>query len=253
MDSKTTNSCVHHVLANQRLPRWMRAPSGGHESQKDSKQKNKYAVMNSKSTWETTSSEYGLLDGEYAHWIATMCVTDPEITAINLKPIDACAESLHNCHKDATCDTNDDLSKGFKCTCVNKMEELGLIVVGNGVGENGCKYSIQPKPQNIYGNNYKPVTGPTSGSISGSMSGSTSGSTSGSPSSSGDVFGTPIEDFTISFTFDSPYETESGSDLFIYHQADTKMTFSEAFHYCARQGLRRDFDIMLKISTNQRA
>ena len=217
--------------------------------------------MNSKSTWETTSSDYGLLDGEYVHWIATMCVTDPEITAINLKPIDVCAESLHNCHKDATCDTDDDLSKGFKCTCVNKMKELGLIVVGNGVGENGCKYTIQPKPQDIYGSNFKPITGPTSGSNSGWTTGSTSGSTSGltsssmsgSSSGSGDIFGTAMEDFIISFTFDSPYDTESGSDLFIYHQAETKMTFSEAFHYCARQGLRRDFYYVMKISTNQRA
>ena len=212
--------------------------------------------MNSESKWETTSSEYGLFDGEYVHWIATMCVTDQNSKPINLKPIDVCAENYHNCHKDATCVTVND-STAFKCNCVNKMAEMGLIVVGNGVGENGCKYTIESKPQNIYGSNYKPSFGATSGSTSGSTSGQVSGSstgttsgssadptsglTSGSGTSSGPsgAFNSINEDFIINFTFDSPYETNSKpDDLFIYHQSQTKMTFSEAFHYCARQGLR---------------
>ena len=223
--------------------------------------------MNSESKWETTSSEYGLSDGEYVHWIATMCVTDQDSKPIDLKPIDVCAENLHNCHKDATCVTVND-SQAFKCNCVNKMADMGLIVVGNGVGENGCQYTIESKPQNIYGSNYKPSFGTTSGPTSASSSGSTSGSTSGqafgsstgsnsgsstdptsglTSVSSGDstssgpsgAFNSINEDFIISFTFDSPYETNSKPDnFFIYHQSPTKMTFSEAFHYCARQGLR---------------
>ena len=216
--------------------------------------------MNSESKWETTSSEYGLSDGEYVHWIATMCVTDQDSKPIDLKPIDVCAENLHNCHKDATCVTVDD-SKAFTCNCVNKMAEMGLIVVGNGVGENGCQYTIESKPQNIYGSNYKPSFGATSGQTSGSIADSTSGQasssftgttsgsptdptsglTSGSGTSSGPsgAFNSIIEEFIINFTFDSPYETNSKPDnLFIYHQSQTKMTFSEAFHYCARQGLR---------------
>ena len=206
--------------------------------------------MNSKSKWETTTTEYGLLDGEHAHWIATMCVTDPQSNTIDLKPIDACAENLHNCHKDATCESADDLSKGFKCNCINKMAEFELIVVGNGVGQNGCKYTIESKPQLIYGVNYKPTFSSTTGSVSGpafgSISGSNIGSTSGSASDSGEVFGSLNEDFIINFTYGSPYVIDSKpGNVFIYHQSETKMTFSEAFHYCARQGLRWDFNLMI--------
>ena len=135
-------------------------------------------------------------------------------------PIDFCTEGLHNCHKDATCVTVDDLSKTFKCDCVNKMAEMGLIVVGNGFGENGCQYTIESKPQNIYGNNYKPSFGSTSGSTSASTSGSTagsaSGSTSGSTSSSGAGSSSSsnsgqnqgiTDDFIINFTVDSPFNT----------------------------------------------
>ena len=67
--------------------------------------------MNSKSKWETTSAEYGLLDGEYVNLIgtedsrtkgttvtlmigpvleslkATMCVTDPNNRPFTFKPI----------------------------------------------------------------------------------------------------------------------------------------------------------------------
>ena len=43
--------------------------------------------MNSKSKWETTSSEYGLLEGEYVNLIATMCVTDSNSTPFSFKPI----------------------------------------------------------------------------------------------------------------------------------------------------------------------
>ena len=177
-----------------------------------------------------------------------MCVTDQDSNPIDLKPIDVCAENLHSYHKDATCVTVND-STGFKCSCVNKMAEMGLIVVGNGVGENGCKYTIESKPQNIYGSNYKPSFGGTSGSTSGSTSGTTSSSStdptsdltsgSGLSGTSSGAFNSINEDFIINFTFDSPYETNSKpDDLFIYHQSQTKMTFSEAFHYCARQGLR---------------
>ena len=122
---------------------------------------------------------------------------------------------------------------------------MGLIFVGNGVGENGCQYTIESKPQNIYGSNYKPSSGQVSGSSTGTTSGlstdPTSGLTSGSgtPSGPSGAFDSINEDFIINFTFDSPYETNSKpDDLFIYHQSQTKMTFSEAFHYCARQGLR---------------
>ena len=175
--------------------------------------------MNSESKWETTSSEYGLSDGEYVHWIATMCVTDQDSMPIDLKPIDVCAENLHNCHKDAICVTVDD-SEAFKCECVNKMADMGLIVVGNGFGENGCQYTIESKPQNIYGNNYKPSFGSTSGSTSASTSGSTagsaSGSTSGSTSSSGAGSSSSsnsgqnqgiTDDFIINSTVDSPFNT----------------------------------------------
>ena len=114
---------------------------------------------------------------------------------------------------------------------------MGLIVVGNGVGENGCKYTIESKPQNIYGSNYKPSFGATSGSSTDPTSDLTSGS--GMSGTSSGAFNSINEEFIINFTFDSPYETNSKpDDLFIYHQSQTKMTFSEAFHYCARQGLR---------------
>ena len=43
--------------------------------------------MNSKSKWETTSSEYGLLEGEYVNLIATMCVTDSNSKPFSFKPI----------------------------------------------------------------------------------------------------------------------------------------------------------------------
>ena len=43
--------------------------------------------MNSKSKWETTSSEYGLLQGEYINLIATMCVTDSNSQSFSFKPI----------------------------------------------------------------------------------------------------------------------------------------------------------------------
>ena len=143
-------------------------------------------------------------------------------------PIDFCTEGLHNCHKDATCVTVDDSSKAFKCNCVNKMAEMGLIVVGNGFGETGCQYTIESKPQNIYGSNFKPsfgstsgftsgsTTGSTSGSISGSFNGQTSGSTSdsasgfgsgSSSSSTSGYFGEMTDDFIINFTVDSPFDT----------------------------------------------
>ena len=139
-------------------------------------------------------------------------------------PIDFCTEGLHNCHKDATCVTVDDSSKAFKCNCVNKMAEMGLIVVGNGFGENGCQYTIESKPQNIYGSNFKPsfgstsgfTSGSTSGSISGSFNGQTSGSTSdsasgfgsgSSSSSTSGYFGQITDDFIINFTVDSPFDT----------------------------------------------
>ena len=131
-------------------------------------------------------------------------------------PIDFCTEGLHNCHKDATCVTVDDLSKTFKCDCVNKMAEMGLIVVGNGFGENGCQYTIESKPQNIYGSNYKPssssttssFTGSSNGSTFGSNPGSTSGSGTGSSSSSNSGHNQGItDDFIINFTVDSPFST----------------------------------------------
>ena len=43
--------------------------------------------MNSKSKWETTSSEYGSIEGEYVNLIATMCVTDSNSKPFSFKPI----------------------------------------------------------------------------------------------------------------------------------------------------------------------
>ena len=126
-------------------------------------------------------------------------------------PIDFCTEGLHNCHKDANCVTVDHVSKSFECNCVNKMTEFGLIVVGDGVGENGCKYTIESKPQHIYGSDYRPTSGLTSGSTSSSISSSTSssisGSTSGSNSLSSGHYTAIDDDFIIDFTLNSPFDS----------------------------------------------
>ena len=67
--------------------------------------------MNSESKWETTSSEYGLLEGEYINLIATMCVTDSNSKPFSYKPIlipDDVQEDIQEVQEEAQGDIADD-------------------------------------------------------------------------------------------------------------------------------------------------
>ena len=56
--------------------------------------------MNSKSKWETTSSEYGSIEGEYVNLIATMCVTDSNSKPFSFKPIPLPEDVQEDGHED---------------------------------------------------------------------------------------------------------------------------------------------------------
>ena len=56
--------------------------------------------MNSESKWETTSSKYGLLEGEYVNLIATMCVTDSNSKPFTFKPIAVTEDIQEDLHQE---------------------------------------------------------------------------------------------------------------------------------------------------------
>ena len=86
--------------------------------------------MNSESKWETTSSEYGLLEGEYINLIATMCVTDTNSQPFSFKPIPL-PEDIDEDIQEVEGDAQEDIEDNEEVAMADKGKSFKILSHSN--------------------------------------------------------------------------------------------------------------------------